>query len=92
MRVDVSQIAFTTGGEMKAVKIIAADPPVPVEILERAIVDLAAGMKRMTASRLKQEALVALLHDHSKVGKPQIRCVLNCLTELERIFLKPKVT
>lgn len=64
--------------------------PIPVEILEQAIVDIAAGMRRINASRLKREALVLLLHDASKVGRTQVRAVIECLDQIELRFLKPK--
>lgn len=66
------------------------DEPQPVEIIEQAIMDLAAGMKRLNASRLRREAIVLLLHDASKVGKPDIRAILDSMDRLEDIFLKPR--
>ncbi|CAM9720545.1 unnamed protein product, partial [Phaeothamnion confervicola] len=68
-----------------------AGEELPVEILITAIVEVAAAMKKIDRSRLRREALVTLIHDSSKIGKPQIRLVLNNLAELEKLFLKPKV-
>lgn len=66
--------------------------PQPVEIIETAIIDLAAGMKRLNASRLKRETVVLLLQDASGVGKPAIRDILHSLDHLEEVFLKPPVS
>jgi hypothetical protein len=75
------------------VKIITAanDEPAPAEIIERAIIDLAAGMKALDSSRLKRETIVTLLHASSGVGKPHIRLILNNLADLESTFLRPKL-
>lgn len=67
------------------------DEPAPAEIIERAIIDLAAGMKALDSSRLKRETIVTLLHASSGVGKPHIRLILNNLADLESTFLKPKL-
>jgi hypothetical protein len=66
------------------------DDPAPAEIIEAAILDLAAGMKRLNSSRLKRETVVTLLHSESGVGKPAIRTILNNLGDMERLFLNPK--
>lgn len=63
--------------------------PVGPEIMERAILDLVAGMKRLESTRLKYETVVTLLHANSGVAKASIRLILNNLTDLEAIFLKP---
>ena len=73
------------------VKVVVAegDEAQPVEVMEKAITELASGMKRLNASRLKREAIILLLHDASKVGKPDIRKVLDSLDQLEPMYLKP---
>ncbi len=60
------------------------------EIIATAIIELAAGMKRLDKGPLKRETVVTLLHDHTKLSKTQIRIVLNALEALGEIFLKPK--
>lgn len=65
------------------------DTPAGPEIIEKAIIDLAAGMKRLNNTRLKRDTIVALLHDHSGVAKRTIQIVLNNLESLEEIWLKP---
>lgn len=63
-------------------------PEVPAEVIAQSIKEIADSMRQISKSRLKREALVILIHDWSKVSKPNIRMVLNNLDELERIWLK----
>lgn len=70
--------------------VAAGEEPAAPEIIEKAIIDLAAGMAAINRSRLKRETLVTLLHANSSVGKPAIRVILNNLDDLENTFLKPK--
>lgn len=58
------------------------------EIAE-AIRSVATASEAMTKSGLKQEAIVALLHDYTKVGKPAIRTVLEGLHGMKRFYLVP---
>lgn len=69
----------------------ANTPPEPAEVMEKAILDMAAGMRKLNDTRLRRETIVTLLHDNSKVAKRDIRLVLNNLDDLEGIFLKPKI-
>lgn len=57
--------------------------------LERAIADLAEGMRKLSATRLKRDTIILLLHDATKIGKRQIEYVLNALGQLESNYLKP---
>lgn len=66
------------------------EKPIPVEVLAQAIIDISAAMKKIDASRLRREAVVLLISEHSGVGKPAVRLVLNNLEALESIWLKPK--
>lgn len=66
------------------------DEPAPVEIIERAIIDLATGMRRLNDSRLKHETVVLLLSEASGIGKPAVRSVLRSLLTLEEQYLKPR--
>jgi MinD superfamily P-loop ATPase len=65
------------------------EPPAP-EVMAQAIVDIAAGMKRLTASRLRRDTIILLLHDATRIGKRDIGYVLNALDRLEELYLKPK--
>jgi hypothetical protein len=64
------------------------EEPQPIEVLESSIVEIAKAMKKLGSSRLKQETLVTLLHDHTKVSKREVRDILNSLEALEVLFLK----
>lgn len=64
--------------------------PTQAELLETAIVELAAAMRKLNATRLKRETIVTLLHDNSKLPKRDIRVLLDHLGNLEDVFLKPK--
>ncbi len=63
--------------------------PEPVEIIAAAILDIADGMKTLSRSRLSRKAIVALIHDQSKLARRDIEIVLNNLETLERDWLKP---
>jgi hypothetical protein len=64
--------------------------PVAPEIMARSIEEIAKAMKTLSATRLKRDAVIILIHARSKVGKREIELVLNNLEELEQIWLKPK--
>lgn len=74
----------------KAVVAVEQDPDdaVPTKILAKAIVEIAEAAKKALASGLKEEAIVLLIHDNTKVGRPAIRQVLRCLPELADIYVR----
>ncbi len=73
------------------VKIIEQEgKEVGAEIIAQNIVAIADAMKKINASRLKQETIITLIHAQSKVPKRDILLVLNNLTQLEDIWLKKK--
>lgn len=61
-----------------------------LKAIETAIVELAAGMRALSRTRLKRDTIVLLLHSacKGKVGKRQIEDVLDALERLERDALK----
>ncbi len=76
-----------------ALKISQPAPPakeVPADIIATAIVEIADGVKAVNSSRLTRKAIVALIHDQSKISKRTIEEVLNNLSSLEADWLKPK--
>ena len=75
---------------MTEIKVLPGDAPPTPEVLAQSIVDIAAGMKKLNASRLKSDAVVLLVHHASGVGRPAVRAVLDALTTLEQRYLKPK--
>jgi hypothetical protein len=64
--------------------------PAPIEIMEQAVIDLAEGMKALSRSRISIDAVVTLLHHKTGVTRKDIRLVLDNLSDLEALFLKPK--
>jgi len=62
------------------------DPPLlpPVEEVAQAIVDIAAAMKKMNGTRLRRDAVVILINAHCRVGKPDIRLVLDSLANMDK--------
>lgn len=68
---------------MKAT-VIKSDPPETTEILAASVIKISEAMDRLlnAPEGLKQEAIVLLIHDMTKVGKPDIRLVLKALPQL----------
>lgn len=77
-----------------SVKIVPADgdEPLPVEIIEQAIVDISEGMKKLNSTRLTRRAILTLLQAQcgSGIGKGTIETVLKALETMELHWLKPK--
>lgn len=75
--------------QMNKPKVVPApgDEPQGAEIIEKAIMDLAAGMAALTKTRLRRATIITLIHANSKVPKRDIELVLD---DLEQIWLKPK--
>lgn len=65
-------------------------PTTSAQEIEAAIIEIAAGMKMMNATRLKRSTIVALIHDKSNVPKKTIELVLNNLDDFENLWLRPK--
>lgn len=75
-----------------AVNIVQPQPPsepIAAEILAASIVDIAAGMKKLDAGRLKRRALVILIAESSGVRRGDVEAVLNSMESLETSWLKP---
>lgn len=58
------------------------------EIIAQSIVDIATGMKAITASRLSRRALIVLLKDVSGVSHSNIIKVLDALEDLKTVYTK----
>lgn len=68
------------------------DPPaakVPAEVIATSIVEIAKGMKALSESRLKRDAIVTLLQHSTKLPRRDIIKVLDHLEDLEKTWLKP---
>lgn len=74
---------------MKAIRVIQdEEKPVPKEVLAEAIVKIGAAADALKASGLNEKAIVILLSDATKVGKPDIRAVLNGLRQLRAWYCR----
>jgi hypothetical protein len=71
--------------ETKAVIVQDAKLPVEKAVLAKSIVDLSRAAQRLSsASGLNDRALVILLAESAKVGRPSVAAVLSSLKNLER--------
>ena len=70
----------------------AETDPLPTEVLEREIVAMAEGVRRLRESRLSDKALLLLIQhatpSHNRVTQGQIQAVLDAVQNLDRIYLK----
>jgi hypothetical protein len=64
--------------------------PIPVEVMEQSIVDIAAAMKKINATRLTRRAIVVLIQSRVATSQAVINMVLDNLADLEKNFLKPR--
>ena len=62
------------------------DNEVPKEILAEAIVKISKAFEDLKKSGLNQKAIIALVHDLSKISKRDIQIVLNTLSILKREY------
>jgi hypothetical protein len=60
------------------------EEPVAPEIIAKAIIDIAESARKALSAGLTREAIVTLIHAQGGVGKPDIRMVLNNLSDLRR--------
>lgn len=65
-----------------SVKIAKSTPPESKEILAEAITRISESFAKLSASGLNQNAIIVLLHDHTKISKRDIKLVLDSLTRL----------
>lgn len=78
-----------TAAQSKAFVESVLGPFDDVRALESAIVQLSAGMRTLSESRLRRDTIILLLQDATGLGKKQIGFVLNALEQLEQSHLKP---
>lgn len=78
---------------MKRTKVLVtqdSEDVVEKTVLAKAILDMSAAMKKLSASSLNRRAIVCLVHDACNVGKPDIRAVLDSLESLQKDYLHAK--
>ena len=65
---------------------------IPVEELEKAIITIGAGMRKLNSSRLTERAILVLLRDATGLSMQTIRKVFMGLQRLEGQYLKAPKT
>lgn len=66
------------------------NPEMLIDNLPEAIEKLATALKKLTDSRLREDTIVLLLHDKTKISKRDIKIILGAMDRLEEVYLKPK--
>lgn len=62
--------------------------PIPVEVLAKAVTDIAAGIKRLNSTPLNRRALVVLIAAQTSVARDTVSRVLDGLDQLEAAYIK----
>lgn len=72
------------------VQVQKSDPPESTIVLAEAIVKISNAMGKLMSEPggLTSEAIVLLLHDYTKVGKPDIRAILKALPQLRGYYCR----
>lgn len=63
-------------------------PVETAEIIAQQLQDVSRGIKKLREGRLNERALVALLHDSTRMAKSDIERILDGLENLEKTYLK----
>lgn len=71
-------------------KVTKSDPPESTELMAASIVKISEAMGKLLSEPggLTTEAIVLLLHDRTKVGKPDIRAILEALPQLRGYYCR----
>jgi hypothetical protein len=62
--------------------------PEPITIIARDIMSISDAMRKIDKLALSRIALVALIHDQTKISKRTINVVLDSIRDLEKTWLK----
>jgi len=79
---------------MATVKVNQKDdePQVPFEVLAQDIQKISHAMELIEKTRVSRKLLRTLIAAHTKIGHEKIDTILDCMGNLESIYLKPKPT
>lgn len=71
-------------------KVVKSEPPESTELMAASIVKISDAMGKLLSEPggLTTEAIVLLLHDYTKVGKPDIRAILKALPQLRGYYCR----
>ncbi len=64
---------------------------VDINVLAESLESIANSFKAVRASKLNRNAIVALIHDKSKISKKDIEIILNNLEQMDEIWLKKPI-
>lgn len=72
------------------VQVQKSEPPESTVVLAASIVKISEAMGKLLSEPggLNTEAIVLLLHDYTKVGKPDIRTILKALPQLRGYYCR----
>lgn len=83
--------------EVKEVKVVQGEEPMPVEILAEHIKAISEGVKKLVNGPLNEKAIVLLIQNAApslqhgqKISATEVRAVLAGLESLERTYLRRK--
>jgi hypothetical protein len=65
-----------------SIRIVKSEPPESKEILAEAITRISESFVKLSGSGLNRDAIIVLIHDHTKISKRDIRIILDSLTRL----------
>ena len=70
--------------------VVKSEPPESTELMAASIVKISSAMGKLLSEPggLTSEAIVLLLHDYTKVGKPDIRAILKALPQLRGYYCR----
>ena len=72
----------------KRISVKKSESPESKVVLASAIVNIGNAAKKLGDSGLNEKAIIALLHDATKLPKRDIKTVLDSLKQLERCYCK----
>lgn len=76
--------------ETKAVAVVKnPEQPEPDQVIAEHIRQIADFMQKFNAGPLKRDLLVLLIHDHTKIARRDVNRILDSLTALRSLYLKP---
>lgn len=63
--------------------------PLPVEILEQSILEIATIAKKLMATRLKEDVIYKLISWKSGIGTTEVKRIIETIQQLDVTLLKP---
>lgn len=70
------------------IKVKKSDPPESKEVLAESIVNIGKACEKLHNSGLNEEAIIILLHDKTRIGKKDIKTILDGLRRLESWYCR----